>query len=453
MPPQILQGAGVLGVDLQQPFVGLAGERGPAQVLIVDLGQPRQDRFLLARPAGHHLDLALQHLGQPIELPGIGAECLQRLQRLGRPGIERHRPVEQHPSVGRQVEPLAQDLGCRHQRRRALDLAGADPNIVGGGNQGARGGVWIALPGEELDQPPPGGSHQRTRGGVVDADLQRRQRALFLAALFVGHREQVSHLGARRSLGCRVERAPERRDLVGVVGFEIGCLGLRSGRPAERDAAGRDAGGAQPKLAAVGEPESIGDEDLVERGRQRIDLEGAVARGRCAEHRRQRRPHVARARLSAIDGDPQLAPLSRAEAETRREPRPAAVARVRLTGEHQVAGLQRDAHRDGRGLRRCDATFDPRAVDDQRGGAQVTAAVAELGDGQRLARAGPLDLQALHHDRTEVAGGDRQDRPAVHQGEGHRRRGVGHPGFPSLRTERGEGRRARTPAARCRRRT
>ena len=457
---QVLEGVRVVGVDLQQPFIGLAGEGRARELLGVELGEPREDRLLLPRAACHHLDLALEHLGQAVEVSGIDAERLQRLQRLGRRRIERHRPLEQHACVGRQLQPLAQDLGGGHQRPGPFDLAGADARIVGGGDQRPRRRVRIAVAGEELDQPAPGGADQRSGHRVVDADAQRSERPFLLADLLVGGGQQMRHLGADRAGGRRIERAPERRHLIGVVGREIERLGLRGGAPPHGDATRGDPNHAEAQGAAVGEPESVGDQDLVERRCQRIDLERRFSGHGRAEDRRQHRAHIRGARLSTVDRDAELAPVAGVEREARRDGG-RSVAAVAAPGEHQPPWLESNGKRLARNLARMIAgrqlgcgqpALQPRAIDDQRGGTQEPAPVAQLGDRERPACPRPLDLEALDQDRPEIAGGDRQDCPAIHQGEGHRRRGVGHCLFLSLRTV-GEGRRARTPVSRRRRRT
>ena len=95
------------------------------------LRQPRQDRLLLDGAAGGDLQPALEHVGQPLEVAGLGRQPLQRLQRLHRRrGRARSRVPAAFPRRRRQRQPLAQDLGRRDQRRRPLRPRGARARIV-----------------------------------------------------------------------------------------------------------------------------------------------------------------------------------------------------------------------------------------------------------------------------------------------------------------------------------
>ena len=262
--------------------MGVARPIGTGERAVVDLGEPHQDLLLLDRAARDDVDLALEHLGEPFGVAGLGGDRLQTLERLGGVGIERARALEQHARVVAQPEPLAQDLGRRHQRRRALRLGGAGAGVVGGRDQGPGRGVRIAAARVELDEAPPGEPHQRSRGRVVDAEAQRGDRALLVARPLAGRRQPVGELGALRAGLGFVDRPAQLGDLA-VAGSAAGSISRGSAAPAagpriptQLDPVAGHGHRGEPQIAAVREPPPLRDQNLVERGGEQVDLEARI---------------------------------------------------------------------------------------------------------------------------------------------------------------------------------
>ena len=212
--PQPEPGEGEVGIELESPLVGGARPIGPPERSVVDLGQAHEQLLLLDRAARDHVDLALQHLREPLEVARVGGDRLQPLERLDGFGIERARPFEQHARVVPQPEPLAQDLGGGHQRRGALRLRSPGAGVVGRRDQGAGRCVRVAAARVELHDPSPGEADQRSGGRVVDAEAQRGDRAGLVAGALAGRRQSVRQLRAVRAGRGLVDRPAQLGDLV-----------------------------------------------------------------------------------------------------------------------------------------------------------------------------------------------------------------------------------------------
>ena len=129
-----------------------------------------------------------------------------------------------------------------------------------------------------------------------------------------------------------------------------------------------------------------------------------------------------------LDGDAQLAARSRAEdeagGEVGRAPR-----RLGAAGEHDATLFEGDVEAgdaSGRQGRGGGPLLEPLPAHEQAGGPQVPSPVAQavaVRPFRERADLLPFDLDAAHHGRAEVPTLDRQQRPTLHQGEGHRRRG------------------------------
>ncbi len=287
----------------REPRARLRGARRVAQLRVVQLGQPRQDRLLLARAAGGDLQLPLQHLGQPGELAGLGGQRLHGLQRLDAAGVQRQRPFQQHARVARQREALAQDLRRGDQRGRAFGLRRLDARIVGRRNQRARRGVRVPAPRVQLDQPAPGRAGQRPGPCVLDAGLQGGEGAVLVPLALANGRQPVGDLGAaraRRRRGQRLTQADQLAHRAGVRVFQAGRLG-RSRPPAQQHPLAVHRGDVQADAAAGGQPESLGDEDLVQRGAQRIV--GVRLARRWPQRLGQQLPQPVRRRPFTLDRD------------------------------------------------------------------------------------------------------------------------------------------------------
>jgi hypothetical protein len=410
----------------------LARAIGTAKRALVDVHQSDQDLPLLHRATRGDVQLSLQHVGEALEVAGLGGHQLQRLQRLDRRRRERERALEQHPGVGGQRQPLAQDAGGGDQRRRSLLLGGPGPRVVRRRDQRPRRRVRIAAPRVQLDQPPPGGAHRRARAGVVDAQPQRRQRAFFVVRRLARQRQLVRQLRALVTGRGGVDRAPQGRQLP-----------LRS--PAKLDAARRHGHRLEAQVAAGRQPPAPSDQDLVQRRLQGIDVDGGavgddgagqLARGGGddggADRRDGRRGRAAGA--DVFDGDAQHASFAGGEHQPRLELR-VATGGGDLAGDRDAPVVQRDGEaRDPAGGDRhlgqpaidaCDA----RPVDQQVRGQQPAAPPPQAVGApvtRQLGHLRPLDLHPFDDGRAQIAAPHGQSRSTVRDGERHRHVRVGH---------------------------
>ncbi len=306
--------------------------------------------------------------------------------------------------------------------------------------------MWIAAPGVDLHQAAPSRADQRSGRRVVEAEPQGGHGVLFLAGALVGGGQALGHLGARLAGGGGVEGPTERPDLVGRL--LVRSFGRR--RPGERDALRGDRGCSQTEAGAVGEPEPLGHQQLVERPFERVDLDPGLTVLGGAERRAQHRAD--RGAAGAVPGHGDSHPASPAGPQGQLRRRALGAGGLAPIGQPDLAVPQRDFELAGPARRRRDlgeAPLELGPIDHQPGRQQPAPAVLQVG-GHRWSIGGrrKVDLQALDAQRAQIARRDRQQRPSVLEGEGHRRCGVGQGRSLSPRTG-GVERRARRAGARC----